>query len=359
MNGQTSFWGSLNKGDYNVGFTTFALSDSSRGYGKGARPILLSLWFPQEAAEGTRVTFEDYLATEARKLRLAPLSAQEKRAAMEVFVNKISKRGAQAEDIRALTKQVTMASRGELNPTALPLIFVLQGGGRPAYTQFVLNEYLASHGYLVVSLADLKHSPNRSHNSSEKNSRAMSVDIDFVLNYLETHFNHAFEAKAAIAFSKAGEAVLLNQSSQQQFQALVMLDAQPGAETQEYLTTSMLSTIQAPTLAIFSNHQKKLSWEEALEDSKAFEDLNANRLKIRLMDANHGDLTVAAILGDMVPGFNRWPSIGQARLSYESLCRFTLIFLNQYLKHIPGEDRVKQHIAKLPPEFLVMHPLRK
>ena len=77
------------------------------------------------------------------------------------------------------------------------------------------------------------------------------------------------------------------------------------------------------------------------------------------MDANHGDLTVAAILGDMVPDYNRWPSIGQARLSYESLCRFTLIFLNQYLKHIPGEDRVKQHIAKLPPEFLVMHPLRK
>ena len=77
------------------------------------------------------------------------------------------------------------------------------------------------------------------------------------------------------------------------------------------------------------------------------------------MEANHGDLTSAAILGDMVKGYNRWAAFGDSRLSHETLCRITHLFLNHHLKDQPGESKVDELLRALPPGFITMHKITK
>lgn len=354
--GQSPFFQNLDTGRYSVGFKTIQLQDHNRTYGDSSRPLLISVWYPAIQDDREKVYFRDYVHLASQSSRLSPLTNSQRSEAVSMFKELISRRGAVKEQLDELLSTATLA-RYNLSPitTKPPLLIVLQGGGRPAYTQFILNEFLASHGYLVASISDIRSHPDRQQTTGLSNARTLSEDIDLILDELKELTNGQ---KAILGFSKAGDAILLNQLVHKAFDTMIMLDAQPDQGFLDSLDLDKLSKITTPTLTVFSNHQNHMTLAEAEADSTAFEMLGGKRLKLRLMQANHGDLTVAAVLGEMIPGYNRWKAFGDSRRSYETLCRTARYFLDHNLMKVPSEQKVKELLSGLPGNFTVMHKLR-
>lgn len=351
IDAQSLFHSALPSGTYAVGYSVLQIEDSTRTYAGRSRLLNTSLWFPAKA-DGRPIRFKEYLNTEALNTGNIIDDTQLK-VLMEQFLSRAIRNGANQKDLESLLQQKVLARSNDTKiDGGFPFVMVLQGGGRPAYTQFILNEWLASYGYIVASFTDLRASADRQLNSSITNALALSKDIQLVLDKLDITER---TPKAIIGFSKAGEAILHHQSIHSAFDAMVFLDAQPGHSMINELGLDVLKNNTTPSLAVFSNHQGKMSLKQAQADSIAFGILGGNTLKIRLMEANHGDLTSAAILGDLAPGYNRWKAFGQSRLSHEALCQISFFFLEQYLKNSPKEQEVYALINSLPPGFINMH----
>ncbi len=359
VHGQKSpFLGDLKIGEYDVGFKTIQLYDSTRKYGKHYRPLLISVWYPAKVKTESVLYFEDYLLHDAIKLNPNLKETTNQEQASKTFVSRAKLRGAQETELLELIETKTSAY---LNAEPLagdfPVITTVQGGGRPAYTNFILNEYLASHGYIVASIGDIREGPNRRQTTALGNARALSKDISLIEPAL---LNEGFRlgASGVIAFSRAGEAVILNQKENTSFTAAVFLDAQPDSTLISELGRTELSKVQLPLLAFFSNHQKKMTYSEAIQDTSAFEFLRKSEAtKIRMMESNHGNLTSAAMIGEyMVKKYDRWPLIGNAKLGYETICLLILEFFGEKIKEHES-TMLKNPIdqLKLKSEFLVIH----
>lgn len=358
--GQMNFLGTLKKGENPVGFKTISISDTNRLYGNEYRPLLISVWYPALARSSSPVYFRDHLLIAGRKIEMNELTTRQEKAIIDTFSKRITDRGASSENVKQLLSSTTHSFwNAPLKTGKAPLVLAIQGGGRPAYTQFILNHYLASHGYIVMAIADIGSDPDREKNSLESNIRSLSEDIESVLTFVRTSGNFDIIRAGIMGFSKAGEAIIHHQMNEQPFAAIAMMDAQPGGAALEFLSDQKLTAVTSPLLAFFSNHQGKLSHAAAILDSLAFSFLpNSGVDKVRLMESNHGELTSAAVLGDLLPGYNRWPAFGNARLGYETLSQLTLTFFDRHLKDLPDEQNLLGEPLKvlaLPPKFLVRH----
>jgi len=349
---QSPFHNQFKSGPHAVGFQLIHLQDTSRLYDSKPRTIPISYWNPTSKATDSLFTFQHYVLANAG---LTFNEQTPKQASLiKAFLTQAGKNGASKSDLQRLLKTPALASQNAEKQTGeFPLAITIQGGGRPAYTQFILNEWLASQGYRVASIPDLRSSINRQETTSKSNALALSLDLKLVLNALKETGK-----VAVIGFSKAGEAILHRQKLDAAFDAMIFLDAQPGVQMVELLALD-LSEDSTPTLAFSSNHQGRMDFQTAQNDSTAFLRLGGNLLKIRLMQANHGDLTAAAVLGDLVPKYNRWPVFGDSRLSYKVLCQISGIFLDHYLKNIPGEAEVDNLMKSLPVEFISLHRINR
>ncbi len=363
VSGQNSpFFGNLKNGEHSVGFKTIGIQDSNRTYTQKDRPVYISVWYPSEETSESRVRFQDYLYTDALKLIFDKPEEIDKKQASKNFIDRVKIRGALEAELFKLTETTTSAyidSKPAEQP--FPLIISTQGGGRPAYTNFILNEYLASHGFIVASVGDIREKPNRRETTAIGNARALSEDLSLIP---QTLLKAGFQVRGhgAIAFSRAGEAVIQNQVKEHRFHAAVFLDAQPDSSLLADMDEDALLQIEIPVMAFFSNHQNKMNYSKATQDSAAFEFLPKSQVtKIRMMESNHGNLTSAAMIGEyMVKKYDRWPLIGNAKLGYETVCRLTLEFLNEKIKGRQSSilnNPIEQ--LKLKKEFLVIHKAGK
>lgn len=353
LKGQSIFHEGLEIGPNAVGFKVFQLTDNSRTYGSNDRPIALSVWYPTSSNTQHRLAFEDYVKLDG----YVNTTDSKATKVVKAYIEKVEKRGADRRQIEALLDERVLAQpNAKIDEGKKHLIISIQGGGRPAHTQFILNEYLASRGYIVVSISDIRSHPDRQNTTIESNMKAISADVSFILEYLFYHDEFEIDKVGGMAFSKAGEALLLNQVLDERFDAQAFMDAQPGQYALTYIPQEGLAQMSIPMLAFFSNHQGRISTEMAKKDTSAFEFIQKNDLlKIRLMQANHGDLTSSAILGDLVPNFNRWQAFGDSKLSHQTLIRVTALFFDRYLQGERTERKVEQLIVELPTDFIVIH----
>ena len=364
-NGQNPFSGTLKPGEFYTGFKTMGIRDSTRLYDNHDRPLLLSVWYPTNQKSDNPLNYEDYLFVDSQKKTFLTPDQAQKDSVKSNFISSIIKRGASEDHLQSLLKMETMAYLGTAPVQGNgALVVVAQGGGRPASTQFIMNEFLASHGYVVISFADIYASSNRQQNSALLNMEALSADIKLAIDHINANYQYQLNSIGIIGFSRAGDAIVNLLSQAYRFNAFVGMDAHPRADLVTKMPSHGLQTIQTPTLAFFSNHQKKMTYDEAVKDTIAFQFLpNSKKTKVRLMESNHGDQTSAGMIaGNIVKNFNRWPLIGNAQLGYETICRMTLNFFDKHsLNYQPDTDIINnpQEALSLPGEFIVVHHLKK
>ncbi len=148
-----SAWGPLAPGPNPVGFSSWVERDASRMTDAHARAVQVSLWYPStDRAVAPRLSIADYVALGATE-RGQPASDSSSATSVGQFVTFLASSGVPRADVMRWLASPMRARRdaAHLAHAIRPLILVAQGNGHAAYHQAVLCEYLASHGYTVVT----------------------------------------------------------------------------------------------------------------------------------------------------------------------------------------------------------------
>jgi hypothetical protein len=139
-----TLWGNLAPGPYPIGYRTSVALDTSRTYDNKARPILLAMWYPasEEALNTVSARYNAYL-----RVPDVPEHPMFK-PRLEAFVRNVVSNAARLLDTPTAAHEDAQPARGRF-----PVVLYHPGAGGSFEENSLLFEYLASHGYIVVSSA--------------------------------------------------------------------------------------------------------------------------------------------------------------------------------------------------------------
>jgi dienelactone hydrolase len=138
-----ALWGDLPAGSFQPAFQSSWILDHSRRYGaqpRGPRPILVNLWYPSAHRPASRLLYRDYL-------KLPPLAGFPELPGRleELFLGMTPAAG-------PLLGGQTQACRDCVPANGrFPIIVYFPGAGSAYHENTPLFEFLASHGYVVLS----------------------------------------------------------------------------------------------------------------------------------------------------------------------------------------------------------------
>jgi hypothetical protein len=270
------------------------------------------------------------------------------------------------EDIgRAVDTSLWAVRDARAEPGRFPVVIYSPGGWGESWDNVELCEYLASHGYVVIA-GPMMGEQTRQVTLDVAGVNAAARDISFLIGYAQSRPDTDMQALAVAGMSWGGIANLFAAARDSRIDALVSLDGSmryfPGVVRRAGDVHPEDMTI--PLLAL--NEQSF-----APERSESIYDLDGPDI----FDAwTHGDLVFARMLtlthGFLTSAFPRntaaWRGLQtipwvqgdygpqDVNVGYAWMARYTLEFLNAYLKHdaasmaflkrTPAENGVPQHI---------------
>jgi dienelactone hydrolase/predicted negative regulator of RcsB-dependent stress response len=301
--------------------------------GERARPLQTLLWYPAESNGGKPMTvgaYGDLLPTETN-FKNPHLSPDWKHW---------------LDSIKPTLKDPMWAVRdAPLLAGRFPVVIYAPSFSSMSWENADLCEYLASHGYVVIASPDMG-ATSRGMTPDLAGVNAQAQDIEFLIGYAQTLPNTDMSQIAVAGFSWGGISNLFAAARDNRIDALVALDGSmryyPGlvkAATDVYpeqMTIPMLFFTQGPTSL------EKQARRTVTKDEEGPNVLNA---------WTHGDLItvtdLALIHVEHSSVYQRnedtwksYPSSHKADYSradgivgYAWVARYTLEFLNAYLKH--------------------------
>ena len=151
----------LDFGPYPVGHRLIHLQDSTRTFGEpfgtaGSNPrtIQVSVWFPARIpADGTRMRYRGYIEASSSEANPHLTDSASTWAAVEAYSRTALLMGVSTERLSAsLDAEARAFWGGDPLNEASPVVLYLPSIGGSPYQNFLLLEYLASHGYTVLSI---------------------------------------------------------------------------------------------------------------------------------------------------------------------------------------------------------------
>ena len=332
-------------GPYAVGLKVVGQYDFSRSYrsvtdelgkpyqGERARPIQTLIWYQAEKSSGKPMTVGDYgdlLATET-SFGKPDLWADWKQW---------------LDSLKPTLKDSMWAVRdAPLLAGRFPLVIYAPSLSSMSWENADLCEYLASHGYVVIASPDMG-ATSRDMTTDLRGINAQAQDISFLIGYAQTLPDTEMSEIAVAGFSWGGISNLFAAARDNRIDALVALDGSmryfPGlvkAATDvhpEQMTIPMLFFTQGPTSL------EQQARHTARQDTDGPNVLNA---------WTHGDLITVDDMAlvhtqhssmyqrndDIWKGYasNHKADYSQADgiVGYAWVARYTLEFLDAYLKH--------------------------
>ncbi len=323
----------LKLGDHAIGFRELYTSDSSRSFASSpARPMQIGLWYPaNDNIRGNEMTVQDYFALDYREI---DSSTKINDSLRQLTLQKLTRHGANQELVGHLLQSYTLATRGaKPGNENYPLLIFAQGGGRPARSAFLLGEYFASHGYVVITM------PHIGKNSQKIDRGVLRVeeqvkDIDFLYHYASQLDFVDVESTILMAFSTGAESLFLHQANYQRAKAIVTFDGGPNRELLEEVDGFDAFKINIPVLFVSSNHGMKMTIAEAEADRYVAGALhNAQKYTIKMMELNHPGLLTIGMMESIVPKLTRFQPIGNTGESHIKMLnmvrRFSAAVLNE------------------------------
>lgn len=343
-NGQTSLNKiDLNFGDYSVGFKHYTLTDSTRTYSrisdytnqKIPRPIPTSIWFPsrQHIDSKEQLKILDYLEIlkEEEEWEYLP---------NEQILNWFYY--ANTPDNQSHLKENPRAYFGlQFADEKFPLLVYVPSYQASSIENFALCEYLASHGYIVIS------SPSRGTATlwfSDNNAMEMETqarDVEFLIKEV-SKFPTANPTKiATIGFSFGGLSNVIAQTRNDRIKAVVSLD---GTERYQYKLLEKSPFFDPKKIDVPYLHmaQKDIPEEVLKEDTidpelnskfQLYDSLtNSNAYKLKFHGLTHSYFSALGVLFQQRDK-RQDKNDSEIMKSYKWVSVYTLNFLNAYLKN--------------------------
>jgi hypothetical protein len=334
----------LTYGTYDVGFKNIEMKDPMRGYDysmeqndqKGARPISASLWYPATMKEGDEtVKILDYLRifTAEKEWKYLP---DEELLNWYQYWNTHKNRASIQGTSKAFKK-------AEIAKGKFPLIIYAPSYEASSIENFAWAEFLASHGYMVVSCPSLGPNDQWIRKDLMGGLQSQARDLEFLLHKF-SQLPQVDSGKIATAgFSFGGLSNVLFQMRNQQIKAILSLD---GTVRYNYKLLKEASGFDMNNVDVpFLHMAQKAIPEEVMKkdqmDSKLntdfdfYDDLKfSDAYKLRFHDLTHLNFSAMDV---MLKNHDPKQDKSDEKIlnSYRLVLAYSLQFLNAYLKDDP------------------------
>ena len=322
-----------------VGLQVVQQYDRSRSVGSSvqrreqARPIQTLVWYPARSASTRSMTIADYA-----KLLETETSFDKPVISKESADILASIAPALASHTRALRDAPRQAAR-------YPVVIYAPSSAAPPWENADLCEYLASFGYVVVSSPGASGGPGIT-DLTRANEQAR--DISFLIDYATTLPNTDMSAVAVIGYSWGGISNLFAAARDHRIGALVDLDGSMRYESAVIRQSGDVdpSKMKIPLLYFSQGH---FTLEEIASEYDSEKGIHLNPEALNQWTG--GDRLIVYMLGLIHEEFsslfqrdeNVWKLFpgnhkadytrADGTIGYALVARYTLNFLNAYLKH--------------------------
>ena len=148
-------WDALTPGPTAIGFKSLILRAQASEFHHGPQHFVqISIWYPSQPGSGNPMTFRDYLGLKATVNSIDEPAPQALQATVDEFTSKLASAGVSQQTALSLVDSPMIARLNAVtlaNPGRSPIVYIAQGNGQLAADQAVLAEFIASHGYIVVT----------------------------------------------------------------------------------------------------------------------------------------------------------------------------------------------------------------
>ena len=326
----------LKMGPYAVGVKRTLTHDYSRTYlmnyddngnldkSTNPRPIHITCWYPAENSSTNSLPFSQYMVWDYKESKAdgTPVSDADNTAAESLFKSHV--RGNDA--FQRLTSMQTNAHL-EAAPIqkTFPAIIYAPSLAASNYDNAVLCEYLASHGYYVFSVpshGQYQHQTPMNPSGLEAQAR----DIEFVIQHVSQLEHVDRETIGLAGFSWGGLSSLLVASRNHNIDAVVAFENSPASYASGH-PHLVASNLYAPIMRFNGSAFNKTGNDQIVTEMRyadtwqieinRFTHLDFSSLNLAIRNAKSG----TAIADDTIV------------TGYKKMCRYSLEFMNQYLKH--------------------------
>ncbi len=337
---QSPFSGDLKAGSYSSGFQIIEKYDYGRPYkrkmdyhgklasGERARPLQINVWYPAKSTSKAAMSLADYIHLIATE-DLSPLTQAGKEQSERRFLQARWFQGMPEDKLKELLSKPANAVRdAEHAEGRFPLVVLANSGSLSSpLSQFVLAEYLASHGYVVASV------PSRGAQSPGLSSRESGVqmqDLQFLIGALHDYPSLDRDKLALIGFGLGGLSTALLAMHNTDVDAMISLDSFLGNRFGYSLIFQ--NSLYKPNQ--FTVPVLHITAQETNEDTDyAF--FGATRFSpaqyVKLKGLTPPDFSTIGMMKAMLPPPKEGP-VADTKLGYQTLCAYVHHFLNANLK---------------------------
>jgi pimeloyl-ACP methyl ester carboxylesterase len=333
-------WGSLEPGPHAIGYrSTFEL-DTKRYFGRprGPRPVLVNVWYPAEAAASERLRYRGYLSSPP--LPRYPLFGPKLERFLfdtlseDLFRKKRSDLNPDERDFfEALLSKSTLAHQGAApSKGPFPVLLYHASAAGSYEDNSVICEYLASHGYVVMTSAF--PSPDGQHLSNNYGGPETSwSDLAFLLAHAQT-LGFADSLNAGAFGHSMGAQYLFEWLGQrpQRLRALVSLDSTLEYTPREFpghrSLRKRLARLDPPGVPVLiaasaDRGPNFATWDRYMP----------RRAEIAIPYFNHNDFLLH---GSLARAFSREQGM-EVRRNYDRLARTVRAFFDAHLRGTPAD----------------------
>src|SRR5579864_3229182 len=296
------FWSDLKPGPYQVGFRTLYRRDRNRKWFKTAeatdpgRPIMINVWYPGAPAKNAQpMTYGDYLHHQA--------PADFKEVIQNLDKNEHESWLADLREVappgdvlleKVLTTPVAAYPGPPPASGKFPLLLYSSGKAARSDSNLELGEYLASHGYIVVTVPQLGPSDQELELGSSPQELALHADdFDSALSFLREIPEIDFAHIAAAGHSAGGEVAAELALRHPEIRAVIGLDASYGMASGARIFRQLAEYERGRTVNAALLDLRRADGAQGVKlDLSAIDSLHwATSFRVTYPNAYHGDFT--------------------------------------------------------------------
>jgi dienelactone hydrolase len=256
----------LTHGKFKVGFRNYNKDDNTRSYKRLydwdnqvlARPISISLWYPTEKIVTIgKLKVKDYMTI---------LKQEEE---WESLPNDRILNWFYYADNESNRKQFEVETKAYINAEPakgkFPVVIYAPSYQASSVENFALCEFLASHGYMVISSPSRGTENRFLDGGTTRDIETQARDIEFLISEATSLTNTDSDQLSVIGFSFGGISNVLAQMRNERIKALVCLDGSIKYQLQKLLSSNYadLSKVDVPFLFM---SQKDIPLSVMIED---------------------------------------------------------------------------------------------
>jgi len=328
----------LEKGTYPVGFSSYKVYDHSMKYALGqdsiSRPLLIHLWYPsRENRNSVALDYKHYIDLIAQRENYG-ISGTDIDNNSYNYVKAYSDFAKNNFDLdtgittRQILASPVSARSGlplQINDPVFPLLIYAPSNGKASVQNHMICEYLASHGFMILSVASAgPNSINRE--PMQESTIAQVMDMEYILDYALDSLHVQYTSLGLFGFSTGGNAIALFQMRNKQVSAVLSLDG--SQEYSHYLGLFKmedfdLEKMDVPYLSMVNSH-------EDFSIYPFFNSISSTEKNIlRMPYLNHfGFVSNWRFFESCSSGSD----LSNMSISYDYLCACALGYFNKYLK---------------------------